>query len=109
MLERTSTLVGAHLFAAEDHQYPAFRIELDDHVRPLVGDPYVVSLVDLDNVSKAPCVQMVPDFTDVLSVSIKLEQLSRSRAIGGASCAATRETKTCPLELTATPAASPNK
>jgi hypothetical protein len=97
MLKRTSALVGAFLFAAEDHQYPAVRIELDDHVRALVGDPYVVFHVDLDSVSKAPCIQMVADFTDVLSIGVKLEQLSRRRAIGRARCAATRENENMPF------------
>src|SRR5580692_4632521 len=97
MLERTSPLIGALLFAAKDHQDPAFRIEFDHHIRSLVGDPYVVFLVDLDGVSKAPCIQMLPDFTDVLSIAVKFEQLGRRRAIGGASCATTRKNEYVPL------------
>src|SRR5258708_6978589 len=97
MLRRTSTLVRGLLLAAEDHQYPALRTELDHHIRPLVGDPYVVFLIDFDGMSKAPGVQIVADLTDVVSSGVKLKQLSRRRAIGWAGSAATRENENMSL------------
>jgi len=99
MLERIGALVGSLLLAAEDHQYPAFRAEFDDHIRPFVGDPYVVFLVDLDGMGKAPCVEMMSDLMDVLSIGVKLEQLSRSCTIGWASRAAAREDENMPLGI----------
>jgi len=97
VLDRTSALVGGFLLAAQDHQYPAFRTELNDHVRSLVSDPNVVFLVNLDGMGIAPCIQMVADLTDVLSIGVKLEQLGRRRSVCWAGRAATREVENVPL------------
>ena len=107
MFEWTSAFVGSFLPASEDHQHPAFRAELDDHVGTLVGDPDVIFLVHLYSVRKAPCVKMMTDLANELSVRVKLKQLSRCRAIGGPVALPREKTKTCPFELTATPATSP--
>src|SRR5207248_3664080 len=42
LFQRSGPLVRSFLLATEDHGNPSFRIELDHHVRALIGDPDVV-------------------------------------------------------------------
>ena len=83
-------------------------IELDDHVRALVGDPDVVVLVDAHGVRERPGVEVLADLAHELAVCVELEQLRGGRAIGRAgACCRAMNTKTWPFELTATPETSP--
>src|SRR5207253_5868928 len=68
-------------FPAHGHHHAAFRVELDDHVRAFIHDPYVVLRIDPHGVRKQEPVQALTDLADVVSVGGELEQ----------ACAAMRE------------------
>jgi hypothetical protein len=74
--------VGRFLLSAEHHDDMAVRIELDDHVRPLVHRPDVVVLVDPDRVGIGKGVQSPADFTEELPIGAELEELRGRRAEG---------------------------
>jgi hypothetical protein len=81
MLERLGTFVRGFLLAAEDHNHAAFGVELDDHVRTLVGDPDVIFGIDFDGMAEGPGVQIVADLADELAVGSELEKLGGSGAV----------------------------
>src|SRR5262249_1409642 len=58
-------------------------IEHDDHVRTLVDSPDVVVLVYPDRVGFRPPIKALADFADEIALGIELEQLRRSRGVGG--------------------------
>jgi len=91
MLQRGGAFVGSFLLAAEDHEYAAFGIELDDHVRAFVGDPDVVVFVDFDGVGEGPGVEMVADLPDEFSVGGEFEELRGCGSKRGAGGIAARE------------------
>src|ERR1700687_294067 len=91
MPERLGSFVGGFLLAAEDHRDAALRIELDDHVGALVGNPDVVSLVDADGMREGPGVKVVADLAKEFSVRGKFEELCGGGAVGGTRGVATRE------------------
>ena len=59
---------------ADHHHDPPRRIELDDHVGPLVHGPDVVLRIDAHGVGKLEAVVALAEFADVDSVLIELEQ-----------------------------------
>src|SRR5713226_9063397 len=91
VLERLGGFVGGLLFAAEDHDDAAFKVELDDHVGAFVGDPDVVVLVDFHGLGEGPGVEVVADLADEFSVGSKLEELRGAGCIGRAGAVAARE------------------
>ena len=84
MAQRLSPFVRGFLFAPKDHQHAAFRIELDHHVRALIGRPNVVILVDFHRVRERPGVEIVADLANEFAVGIELQELSGACTIGGA-------------------------
>ena len=84
MFERRCVLVRGFLFASEHHLDPALGIELDHHVRALVGDPDIVVGVDLHCVRERPGIKVVADLPQIIAVGVKLEELRRRRAVGRA-------------------------
>src|SRR5580704_7671045 len=73
MFPRLRALVRSFLLAAEHHHHPAFGIELDHHVRTLVDRPDIVVLIHPHRMRKRPRIQVLPNFTNVLSVGTELE------------------------------------
>ena len=79
--QRSGSLVRSFLLATEDHGNPSFRIELDHHVRALIGDPDVVRRIDFDCVRIRPGIQIMADLAQKFAVSIELQKLRRAGAI----------------------------
>src|SRR5213079_164060 len=87
------------LLAAEHHYYASLRIEFNDHVRTLVGNPDVVLAIDFDRVRVRPRVEVVADLAHELAVRAKLEKLRSTRPIGRPRRIATRENKDVSLGI----------
>ena len=107
MLERFGAFVRCFLLAAEHHDHAALGVELDDHVRTFVRNPDVVFGIDFDRMAEGPRVEVVADLADELAVGTEFEQLRCGGPVGGPVVLPRDKAKTCPLELTATPAISP--
>src|SRR3982074_1388680 len=75
VLQWPGAVIRSLLLAAEHHNYASLRIEFNDHVRTLVGNPDVVLAIDLDRVRVRPRVEVVADLAHELAVSAKLEKL----------------------------------
>ena len=84
MFEWRGVLVRGFLFAPEHHVDPAFRGELDHHIRALVGDPDIVLGVDLHRVRERPGIEVMADLPQIIAVGVKLEQLRRRRGVSRA-------------------------
>ena len=84
MFEGRGAFVRSFLLAPEHHLDPPLGIELDHHVRALVGDPDVVLGVDLHGMRERPGVEVMADLAQIIAVGVELEQLRRRRAIGWA-------------------------
>ena len=91
MLERLGVFVGGFLLAAEHHDDAALGIELDHHVRALVGHPDIVLGIDLDGVAERPGVEVLADFADELALGVEFQQLRRRRRIGRPAGVAARQ------------------
>src|SRR5438874_12898379 len=105
MLQRLGTFVGSFLLAAENKRDAAFGIELDDHVRALVGHPDVVVPVDFHGVSKGPGVESMTNLADNLSVRRKVEQLRGGCAVRWSRGTAARKYNNVPFAIDADAAA----
>src|ERR1700694_3622922 len=81
-------LLRGFLLAPEHHLHAAFRIELDDHVRALVGGPEIVVLVDANRVRERPGVETFADLAQIRAVAIELEDLRGGSREGRALAAA---------------------
>ncbi len=89
VLERMGVGVGGFRLAAEHHRDLAVLVvELDDHVRALVGGPDVVVLVDPHRMRERPGVEVLADLADELAVRREFEELRGGVAVGGAQAAA---------------------
>jgi hypothetical protein len=74
--------IGGLRLASEHHLDAAFRVELDHHVRALVGRPDVVVLVDAHGVRKRPGVEVLADLAQEHAVAIEFENLRGCIAVG---------------------------
>jgi hypothetical protein len=89
MMQRMGVLVGGFRLAAEHHHHLAVvLVELDDHVRALVGGPDVVVPVDAHGVRERPCVKVLADLTDEVALRRELQELRGGIAVGRAGAGA---------------------
>ncbi len=82
-MQRMGVLVRGFRFAAEHHHDAAVLVvELDDHVRALVGGPDIVVLIDPHRVGERPCIEVLADLPNEVTLRRKFEQLRSRVAIG---------------------------
>jgi hypothetical protein len=79
------------MLAAEHHDHTALGIELDHHVRALVGHPDIVLGVHLYGVAERPGVKVLADLAEEFPLSIEFQQLRRRRGIGRSAGVAARQ------------------
>ena len=49
---------------AQSHDYPAFGVKLDNHVRSLIDSPDIVVRIDADDMSKRKAIQIITNLAD---------------------------------------------
>jgi hypothetical protein len=99
MFEGRRAFVRGFLLAPEHYVDPALGVELDHHVRALVGDPDIVLGVHLHRVRERPGVEVVAELPQIGAVGVELEDLRRRRAVGRAGRAASMQHEDVALRI----------